>query len=601
MTTEALVVDPEVEEAPISTREALRRAFREAPALRHGLGVTVLLSILGTAGQLVVPMLVQQIIDNDLLIDGGPNLTAVVVKAGIGLAVLGLAALVTRMGLVRLATSTAEGLKELRVKLFEHLHRLSILHVQAERRGALVSRVTSDITTIQDFMEFGGVGMLIGSAQILLALVVMFLYQWRLALVVALGIVLYVGLLILFQRILQRAHDRVREKVADSMSVIGETITGLSVIRAHGVEETAIARVETALTNQVTAEHRANRMSALLFSSAELFAAGITATVIALGVVLGAASGTTAGTLLAFLFLVNLMIEPVQTLVETVDQAQRAAAGIRRVLRVLDAPIDIPDPADGIDLPPGPLGVVLKGLSFRYPKGPDIVRNLDIEIPVGRRVAVVGETGSGKTTFAKLVTRLLDPAEGVVEIEGIPIDRVSFRSLRSRVAFVPQEGFLFNSTIAENIRYGRPAASIREIQTAFIELGLDSWLDRLPNGLDTVVGERGANLSAGERQLVAMVRAWIAGPDLPVLDEATSAVDPALEVSLRRAIERLTAGRTSITIAHRLSTAEAADEILVFDHGGLVERGGHADLIARGGVYSKLYADWNKATRPVAS
>jgi ATP-binding cassette subfamily B protein len=601
MTVEEKVVDLDLEEAPISTRDALRRAFREAPTLRRGLGVTILLSILGTAGQLVVPLLVQQIIDNDLLIDQGPNLTAVVVKGGLGLVLLGLAGLVTRMGLVRLATSTAGGLKELRVKLFEHLHRLSILHVQAERRGALVSRVTNDITTIQDFMEFGGVGMLIGGAQIVLALAVMFFYQWRLALLVTLGIVTYVGLLLLFQRILQKAHDRVREKVADSLSVMGETITGLSVIRAHGVEETAVARVESALTEQVKAEHRANRLSALLFSSAELFAAGITATVIAVGVVLGASSGTTAGTLLAFLFLVNLMIEPIQTLVETVDQAQRAAAGVRRVLRVLDAPIDIPDPVDGVDLPPGPLGVVLRGLSFRYPSGPEILHAVDVEIPVGRRVAVVGETGSGKTTFAKLVTRLLDPAEGVVEIEGIPIDRVAFSSLRSRVAFVPQEGFLFNATIADNIRYGRPAASSREIQTAFIELGLDTWLDRLPDGLETAVGERGANLSAGERQLVAMVRAWIAGPDLLVLDEATSAVDPALEVSLRRAIERLTAGRTSITIAHRLSTAEAADEILVFDHGGLVERGSHSELISVGGIYSKLYADWNKATRHVAS
>jgi putative ABC transport system ATP-binding protein len=600
MTVEAKDLELDLEEAPISTRSALQRAFREAPTLRRGLGVTVLLSILGTAGQLVVPMLVQQIIDNDLLIDQGPNLTAIVVKGGLGLVGLGLAGLVTRMGLVRLATSTAGGLKELRVKLFEHLHRLSILHVQAERRGALVSRVTNDITTIQDFMEFGGVGMLIGGSQIVLALVVMFFYQWRLALLVALGIVTYVGLLLLFQRILQKAHDRVREKVADSLSVMGETITGLSVIRAHGVEETAIARVESALSEQVKAEHRANRMSALLFSSAELFAAGITGTVIAVGVLLGAASGTTAGTLLAFLFLVNLMIEPIQTLVETVDQAQRAAAGVRRVLRVLDSPIDIPDPVDGVDLPPGPLGVVLRGLSFRYPSGPDILRSVDVEIPVGRRVAVVGETGSGKTTFAKLVTRLLDPAEGVVEIEGIPIDQVAFSSLRSRVAFVPQEGFLFNATIADNIRYGRPAASSREIQTAFIELGLDTWLDRLPDGLETAVGERGSNLSAGERQLVAMVRAWIAGPDLLVLDEATSAVDPALEVSLRRAIERLTAGRTSITIAHRLSTAEAADEILVFDHGGLVERGSHTELMVHGGVYSKLYADWNKATRHVA-
>ena len=601
MTVEEKGVDLDIEAVPISTRNALSRAFGEAPTLRRGLGVTILLSILGTSGQLVVPLLVQQIIDNDLLIDKGPNLTAVVVKGGLGLVVLGLAGLVTRTGLVRLATSTAGGLKELRVKLFEHLHRLSILHVQAERRGALVSRVTNDITTIQDFMEFGGVGMLIGGAQIVLALAVMFFYQWRLALLVTLGIVTYVGLLLLFQRILQKAHDRVREKVADSLSVMGETITGLSVIRAHGVEETAIARVEGALTAQVKAEHRANRLSALLFSSAELFAAGITATVIAVGVLLGASSGTTAGTLLAFLFLVNLMIEPIQTLVETVDQAQRAAAGVRRVLRVLDAPIDIPDPADGVDLPPGPLGVVLRGLSFRYPSGPEILRAVDVEIPVGRRVAVVGETGSGKTTFAKLVTRLLDPVEGVVEIGGIPIDQVAFSSLRSRVAFVPQEGFLFNATIADNVRYGRPAASSREIQTAFIELGLDTWLDRLPDRLETKVGERGANLSAGERQLVAMVRAWIAGPDLLVLDEATSAVDPALEVSLRRAIERLTAGRTSITIAHRLSTAEAADEILVFDHGGLVERGGHAELVGAGGGYSKLYADWNKATRSVAS
>jgi len=602
MTVETKVVELEREdEAPISTRSALRRAFKEGPTLARGLGVTVLLSILGTTGQLVVPMLVQQIIDNDLLVEEGPNLQAVVIKGILALILLALAGLVTRFALVRLATATAGGLKELRVKLFGHLHRLSILHVQAERRGALVSRVTNDITTIQDFMEFGGVGMLIGGAQILLALAVMFFYRWQLALLVAAGIVVYVGLLLLFQRILQKAHDRVREKVADSLSIMGETITGLSVIRAHGVEETALTRVESALSNQVKAEHRANRMSALLFSSAELFAAGITATVIAVGVVLGAASGTTAGTLLAFLFLVNLMIEPIQTLVETVDQAQRAAAGVRRVLRVLDSPIDIPDPVDGVELPTGPLGVVLRGLSFRYPKGPDILRGVDVEIPVGRRVAVVGETGSGKTTFAKLITRLLDPAEGVVEIEGIPVNRVAFRSLRSRVAFVPQEGFLFNTTIADNVRYGRPGASAREIQTAFLELGLDAWLDRLPDGLETAVGERGANLSAGERQLVAMVRAWIAGPDLLVLDEATSAVDPALEVSLRRAIERLTAGRTSITIAHRLSTAEAADEILVFDHGGLVERGNHAELLAIGGVYSKLYADWNKATRPAAS
>ncbi|MGH8928522.1 MAG: ABC transporter ATP-binding protein, partial [Acidimicrobiia bacterium] len=437
-------------------------------------------------------------------------------------------------------------------------------------------------------------------AQILLALLVMFFYRWQLAVLVSIGIVIYVGLLLLFQRLLQKAHDRVREKVADSLSIMGETITGLPVIRAHGVEETVMARVENALHEQVRAEHRANRMSAVLFSSAELFAAGITAAVIAAGVLLGAARGTSAGTLLAFLFLVNLMIEPIQTLVETVDQAQRAAAGVRRVLRVLDSPVDIADPIDGVEIPPGPLDVAMRDVTFRYGDGPEVLRGVTAEIPAGRRVAVVGETGSGKTTFAKVITRLLDPTEGVVEIGGVPIDTVRFASLRSRVAFVPQEGFLFNTTIAENVRYGRPGASEREIRTAFIELGLDGWLERLTGGLKTEVGERGSNLSAGERQLVAMVRAWIATPDLLVLDEATSAVDPALEVSLRRAIERLTAGRTSITIAHRLSTAEAADEILVFDQGALVERGSHCDLLASDRVYSKLYADWDKATRSAA-
>jgi putative ABC transport system ATP-binding protein len=177
------------------------------------------------------------------------------------------------------------------------------------------------------------------------------------------------------------------------------------------------------------------------------------------------------------------------------------------------------------------------------------------------------------------------------------LTRIRFGSLRKRVAFVPQEGFLFNATIADNVRYGAPGATDQEILDAFSQVGLEDWLARMPSGLQTAVGERGSNLSAGERQLVALVRAWISNPDLLVLDEATSAVDPFLEVSLRRAIERLTAGRTSITVAHRLSTAEASDEVLVFDHGGLVERGSHHELLARKGIYTRLYADWNRGAK----
>jgi len=598
MTFESQIVDEEeVVGEPISTSRALRRAFVEAPTLRRGLFATLGLSVLGTIGQLVVPVVVQQITDRELLNEAGPRIPVVLWQGGVAVAVLILTATFTRAAVFRLTRLTAGGLRELRVKLFSHLHRLSILHVQAERRGALVSRVTSDIYTIQDFMEWGGVGMLIGSAQVLLALAVMFFYRWQLALLVLVGIIVYIWMLLFFQQVLQRAQDQVREKVADSLSVIGETITGLPIIRSHGVEETAVAKVHNFLQVQVAAEHRANRLSAILFSSAELFAAGITAMVIGAGILLGAAEGTSAGVLLAFLFLVNLMIDPVQVLVESVDQAQRAAAGVRRVLRVLDTPIDIPDPIDGVDLPPGPLGLMMENVSYRYPLGPVVLSEINVEIPPGRRVAIVGQTGSGKTTFAKLATRLIESDQGVVSIGGVHLPEVNLSSLRTRVAYVPQEGFLFNTTVAENIRYGAPAATDGEIASAVEQLGLSAWVGRLPDALQTRVGERGSNLSAGERQLVALIRAWISAPDLLVLDEATSAVDPYLEVSLRRAIELLTAGRTSITVAHRLSTAEASDEVLVFDGGRLVERGIHADLVARRGVYSQLYADWNRGVK----
>ncbi|MDP8959896.1 MAG: ABC transporter ATP-binding protein/permease [Actinomycetota bacterium] len=582
-----------VDETPaIPTSVALRRTLREAPALRRGLGLTVLLAALGIAGQLVVPVVVQQLVDREILATGDVDVAGALRLGAAALAALAAAVAASRAAMLRLVSATAEGLAELRVKLFRHLHDLSILHVQSERRGALVARVTSDINTIQEFMEWGGVGILLGSAQVLLAVVAMAVYRWPLALLVVAGVVVYAGLMVWFQRILARAHDQVRQRVGDSLAVLGEAISGLPVVRAYGAEAATMERVRATLAAQVGAEYRTGKLGAFLFSSAELFAATITVAVVAAGVVFGAARGVSAGTLLAFLFLVNLLIDPIQMLVETLDNAQAAAAGVRRVLRVLDTRIDLPDPDQGVDLPAGGLDVAFRGVGFSYPTGPEVLSDISLQIPAGRRLAVVGETGSGKTTFAKLLCRLLDPSEGRIEVGGVPLDQVRFASLRQRVAFVPQEGFLFGGTLADNVRYGRPEASEREIEAAFLELGLDEWLERLPSGLQAPVGERGGQLSAGERQLVALVRAWMAVPDLLVLDEATSAVDPALEVQLRRAIERLTRGRTSVTIAHRLSTAEAADEVLVFDRGRLVERGHHRDLVAADGVYAHLHADW---------
>jgi putative ABC transport system ATP-binding protein len=306
----------------------------------------------------------------------------------------------------------------------------------------------------------------------------------------------------------------------------------------------------------------------------------------------------TLGALLAFLFLVTLFVGPVQVGTEVLNEAQNAVAGWRRVLGVLDTPADVADPGTaGVALPRGPIEVRFDQVSYAYPDGPTVLHRVDAQIPPRSRIAIVGETGSGKTTFAKLLTRLMDPVEGVVLIDGVDLRQIRFASLRDRVVMVPQEGFLFDETLAANVRYGRPGASDEEVRLALTELGLADWLDGLPMGLDTPVGQRGESLSAGERQLVALARAYLADPDLLVLDEATSAVDPATEVRLARALEGITRGRTAVTIAHRLSTAEAADEVFVFDDGRLVERGRHTELVGAGGVYSRLHAAWTTQAR----
>jgi ATP-binding cassette, subfamily B, bacterial len=377
------------------------------------------------------------------------------------------------------------------------------------------------------------------------------------------------------------------------LSAVSEPVVGAAVVRSYAIEDRTQERIDTAIDRYKEASTRAQGLTAFSFSLGGVSAGLANAGVLIFGVLLGVDGQITAGKVLAFAFLVTLFVGPVQMGTQVLTDAQNAIAGWRRVIGIMDTPADVVDPgAAGTVLPQGAVAIEFEDVGFAYPGGPPVLRDVNLRIAPNTRVAVVGETGSGKTTLAKLLTRLMDPSSGSVRLDGVDLREVPFESLRERVVMVPQEGFLFDSTLRANARYGRLGAGDEEIRAAVAELGLSDWLDSLPHGLDTRVGQRGESLSAGERQLVALVRAHLASPDLLVLDEATSAVDPALEMRIGRALERLQQGRTSVTIAHRMSTAENADEVLVVDAGRIVQRGPHARLVAEGGVYGRLHASW---------
>jgi ATP-binding cassette, subfamily B, bacterial len=571
----------------------LRTGLRLTPEFRRGIGVTLALALVATAGRIVVPVAVQQTLDRGLTSPGGPDIgyirTAVIICA---VAILTTAVAAYRMN-VRLYRSSETGLAALRVRAFRHVHDLSTLTQSAERRGGLVSRVTTDVDQISQFMQYGGLMIIIAGGQLVVASVLMAVYSWPLALLVWAVFLPLAFALRRFQRLLSRAYGSVRERVGEMLSAVGESVVGAAVIRAYGAEERTARRIDASVDSYRDAQTRAQRLVAATFPSTELAAAVTTAAVVVAGTAIGVGGHLTAGRLVAFLFLVTLFVSPMQVATEVLTDAQNAVAGWRRVLDVLETESDVADPAeDGVELPRGAVEVAFEDVSFAYPGGPTVLHEVSARIRPRTRVAIVGETGSGKTTFAKLLTRLMDPTSGRVLVGGVPLTRVRFSSLRERIVMVPQDGYLFDATLADNIRYGRPGATDEDIELALTELGLADWAAGLPDGLDSPVGQRGESLSAGERQLVALARAYLADPDLLVLDEATSAVDPATEVRIQRALEGVTRGRTAISIAHRLSTAEAADDVIVFDRGRIAQRGTHAELVARPGRYAELYASW---------
>ena len=577
----------------IKAMKTIARGIELSPELKDGIWGTLFFAVVATLGRIVVPVAVQQTLDRGLNGPDGPDTDFMLLMALLAAGAILVTSFASYLMTARLFTTAERGLATLRIKAFRHVHDLPLLTQSTERRGALVSRVTSDVDQVSQFLVFGGIIAVVRVGQIIVATAIMAVYSWQLTIVVWLCFLPLFVSLRYFQRKLSQAYGIVRQQVGAMLSAVSEPVVGAAVVRSYAIEARTQDRIDVAIERHRAASTRAQGLTAFSFSLGGVSAGLANAGVLIVGVLLGIDGDITAGKVLAFAFLVTLFVGPVQMGTQVLTDAQNAIAGWRRVIGILDTPADVVDPGEaGTPLPHGPVTIEFDAVDFAHPGGGKVLHDVSLSIDPGRRVAVVGETGSGKTTLAKLLTRLMDPSAGVVRLDGVDLREIPFDSLRERVVMVPQEGFLFDADLAANARYGKLDASDEEIGAAAEELGLGDWLEGLPHGLDTRVGQRGESLSAGERQLVALLRAHLADPDLLVLDEATSAVDPQLEMRIGQALERLMSGRTSVTIAHRLSTAENADEVVVVDDGRVVQRGSHDELVREGGVYGRLHASW---------
>jgi putative ABC transport system ATP-binding protein len=579
------------------------RGMRVAPALSHGLGLTFGFAFLGTGARLVIPILIQQSIDHGLQ----PNqvrVSFIAMLGVIGACCVVISSVSLRVATKRLGTRAEEGLFSLRIKLFDHIHRLSLADHNEEKRGALVSRVTSDIETLTMFFSWGGLSLLLDGSQMIAVASVMLAYDWRLALVAFAVSAPLVLVLRLVQAKLVSAHNISRERNAQLLGVFSEMVSGAETLRAYGAVDHVVDSVAKDVRRRGDSNIRAGVIGAFLFPSGEVFAVFTVMAVVGAGLLIGPAGGLTAGSLVGFVFLTYRFLEPIAEFTEVIDQVQSAVASLRRVLGVLDTPIGPAQPSSPTLLPKGALSIDFVDVSFAYGSRLDdvdddtpVLNSINLHVPGGQHIALVGPSGSGKTTLARLIARLADPTLGNVLLGGVGLTRVENADLRRRLIVVPQEPFLFADTIAYNLRFASPDATDALLQDAFSDLELDDWLETLPNGIQTHVGQRGGSLSAGERQLVALVRAAVVRPDVLILDEATSSVDASTEVRISRALRKLALGRTTVSIAHRLSTAARAERVVLLENGRIIEDGSHDQLIAKNGRYATQYQTWVSSTQ----
>lgn len=587
------------EDDQLGVDQARRVAARTARMLRPYRGRAIAASVALVTWTLLTlagPLLVRRAIDYGLQVGDRSQLNlAVGLYIAVALAAYG----TYRWSIVNLAHVGEGFLRDLRNRVFSRMLRQSLPFYDRRQSGLLVSRMTSDIDSLQDLVQFGL--LMFVSAGLLLALsaVVLAVLSWQLLVICLLSTPVVAAASIKFHRDSNRAYLAVRESVGTTLTRLQEGISGVRIVQAFARENIEAERF-AAVNRELFRTHMESvRIAAWYLPIIEFTGALTTAIALGVGGVLVVNDLLTLGSLAAFVLILQSLFGPVQQLSQLFNLVQSSTAALNKLYELIDEPVGIREVSEPVELPPrenGPGGAIeVEGVGFAYADGSPVLHSIDLSIDAGERIALVGPTGAGKSTLAKLLARFYDPTSGTIRVDGVDLRQVSYQSLRSRIVVVPQEGFLFSGSIMDNIRFARPAADDGEVEAAVARIGATEIFDRLPDGLATEVHERGSRLSAGERQIVSLARAALVDPAILILDEATSSIDPGTEALVEQAMDALMSARTVIVIAHRLSTAARCDRVGVIVDGRLVELGTHGELIAGDGHYARLFSAWSRA------